>query len=140
MSTVALVPSAPGLGKHAHGFSLDKGQVAVEDHYRARCNVASPKRYAHGVPGAQALRLLDGFYLHGRLRVRLVKNRADLVRVAAHYNNDALAPCLDGCVDDPPDQRFCKILCDHLYAWFDFMRVPSPAARMIAVAFMHAPD
>ena len=85
--------------------------------------------------GAQALGLLDALDLGGAVGVGAIDEGAHLVGMAADDDHDAAAAGLDGSVDDPLNMGLPRILCETLQ-WFDFMRVPSPAARIIAVASM----
>ena len=103
-----------GLGEHANGIGLDKRKVAVEDHHGTGIDAASVQSDAHSMAGAQALGLLNSLYLHGRLRVCLAKDRADLVCMAANNNDDALASGLDGCVYNPLDHGLAQDLVAYL--------------------------
>ena len=104
------------LGEGADGLGLDKGQVAVQHYDGPGVDAGRLKCGAHGMAGAQALGLLDA--LDGaRVRRALVSvgdEPADLVGMAAHHHDHAVAPRLERGVDHPACHGFSQNLVRHL--------------------------
>ena len=93
-------PARDGVGKGADGLGLDEGKVAVQDDNGPSVDSGPLQRHAHGVPGAQALRLLDA------LDVLLVCEMSPhLVGAMPHDHDDALGPGLARGARDPGDER-----------------------------------
>ena len=124
-----------GLRELGDGVGGDERQVAVEHHDGALRDATGLERDLHGVTGAQTLGLLDALDLGGAVGVGAVDEGAHLVGVAADDNHDAAAAGLMVASTIHWTMGLPRILCETLQ-WFDFMRVPSPAARIIAVASM----
>ncbi len=97
-----------GLRELRDGLGLDEGQVTVEHDHGPLADAAGLDRDAHGVTGAQALGLLHRLDGNGGACVGAVEDRADLVGVAAHHDDHAVAAGGDGRVDDPADHRLAQ--------------------------------
>ena len=90
------------------GLGAHERRVAIE-HDGRTLEVAQGVAHAHhGVPGTQALGLLDA------LDVGIVgKNGADFVSPVSHNDDDTVGACLASSVDRPPNQRLVEeLMCD----------------------------
>ena len=103
------------VGEGADGVGLDERQVAVEDHDGSGIDAGGLQRAADGVTGAEALGLLDALDDTGgrRALIGTGDHGADLIGVATHNNDDAVAARRERGVDDPTGHGLSQNLVRH---------------------------
>ena len=99
-----------GLGEGADGLGGDERQVAVEHHDGAGVDAGGLQGDLDGMAGAEALGLLHALDAGVRVCVGGLGDGADLVCVAAHDDDDAVAAAGDGGVCDPADHGLAEDL------------------------------